>query len=507
MTLSRTATRVLVRAGLSLTVLGATAPLTAHGASRASSDIVNLTYYYGSTGSPADLSRVEAAINVILKQKINATVTLTPIDWGSYNQKMSLIFSSGQPCDLVFTAPWINNYYQLVANGDLIPLDTLLKQDAPKTYASMPASTWNAARVNGKIYGVINQQLFPKYFGIEFRSDIAKKLNINLASLHSYDDVTPILAKIKAAYPGVTPVLTSTTGGGIFKNETNGFDPLLQAGGGTVASVSMTDKHLKVFDPATTPQYKHDVELNYKWHQAGYETTDPMQPNDALAASVAGKFAAFLDQQRPGPTEEAKLKAQYGYDTVGVSFSKPVLTTAAVVATLTGVCRSSAHPDTAMKFEELLNSNSQVFNLMSHGILGQDYVVTDTAHNVIGLPAGKTASTDGYWPNTDWEFGNQFNAYYTDKSQIGSWTLQRKAQAAAAPSVALGFAVDATPIKTQLAQLTSAWSQYGSPLEEGLIDPAVGLPKYLAAVKAAGEDKVIAEIQKQIDAWAKTNNK
>ena len=86
-----------------------------------------------------------------------------------------------------------------------------------------------------------------------------------------------------------------------------------------------------------------------------------------------------------------------------------------------------------MQFEELLNSNPQIYNLITHGIAGRDYVITDKAHNVIGLPPGKTALTDGYWPNTDWEFGNQFNAYYTDKSQIGSWALQRKAQAAARP--------------------------------------------------------------------------
>ena len=206
------------------------------------------------------------------------------------------------------------------------------------------ASAWNAAKVNGKIYAVINQQLFPKYFGIEFRKDIAAKLHINLSSLHSYDDVTPVLAKIKAAYPGITPLYSTSTSGLIDYDETNGFDPLLQNGGGTVAAVSMTDKSLKVFDPAETPQYMHDAELAYQWHQAGYTTKDFMQPNDALAASAAGKFAAYLDQQRPGPTEEAKLKAQYGWDTVGVSFSIPTMTTAGVVATMTGVCRSSAHP-------------------------------------------------------------------------------------------------------------------------------------------------------------------
>jgi putative aldouronate transport system substrate-binding protein len=499
--------RVLARAGLGLVILGAGVPVTVYGASRVADSPANLVYYYGSNGVPADLAQVQAAINAILVKKINATVTLTPINWGSYNQKMSLIFSSGQPCDLVFTAPWINNYYQLVANGDLLPIDSLLTQYAPKTWASMAPSTWNAAKVNGKLYGVINQQLFPKYFGIEFRADIAAKLHINLSKLHSYDDVTPILAQIKAAYPGITPVYSTNTNGLFDSSEPNGFDPLVQAGYGAVAAVSMTDKSLKVFDPVETPAYLHDVQRAYKWHQAGYTTKDPMQSSDALAASAAGKFAAYLDQQRPGPTEEAKLKATYGWDTVGVSFSIPTMTTAGVVATLTGVCRSSAHPVQAMEFEELLNSDTQIYNLMTHGIEGRDYVYTDKAHGVIGLPAGKTAQTDGYWPNTDWEFGNQFNALYTDKSQIGSWTLQRKAQAAARPSVALGFAVNAVPINTQLAQITSAWNQYGLPLELGLVNPTTGLPAYLNALKAAGEGQVIAEVQKQIDAWAKANGK
>jgi putative aldouronate transport system substrate-binding protein len=500
--------RVVARAALGLTILGAVMPLTAHGAPRSSADPVNLTYYFGGAGAPADLSLVQNAINAITQKKINTTVTLTEVDWGTLNQKMSLIFSAGQPCDLVFTAPWINNYYQLVANGDLLPLDSLLKQYAPKTYASMPASAWNAAKVDGKIYAVINQQLFPKYFGIEIRSDIAAKLHINPSTLHSYDDVTAVLAKIKAAYPGVTPLYSNNqTGGNVFTAEANNFDPLVQAGSGVVAAVGMTDKGLKVIDPVETPQYMHDAELAYKWHQAGYTTKDPMQANDALAAFAAGKFAAVMDQQRPGPTEEAKLKATYGWDTVGVSFAVPTMTTAGVVATMTGICRSSAHPVQAMQFEELLNSDSQVYNLITHGIAGRDYVVTDKAHNVIGLPPGKTALTDGYWPNTDWEFGNQFNAYYTDKSQIGSWALQRKAQAAARPSVALGFAVNAVPINTQLAQLTSAWNQYGNPVEKGLVDPAVGVPAYIKALKAGGEDKVLAEVQKQINAWAKANHK
>lgn len=506
---SSKATKVLARSALAATAIGVL-PLSAHAGARPASSPVNVIYTYPTfSGVPKDLQQVQNALNTYLTKKINATITLNPLAGGVYDQKMKLGFAAGQPCDLVFTAPWINNYYQLVTNGDLLPLDDLLKADAPRTYASMPASTWNAARVNGKIYAIINQQLFPKYFGIQFRRDLATKYHINVNTLHSYDDVTPILATLKAHEPAITPMISdSQLRGALYSAEVNGVDPLVQTvGTGTVAGVSMTDRALTIVDPAQTAAYKHAVELNRTWYLARYYLQDAPQPDDALARFKAGRFAAVVDQQRPGRFEEAKLKATYGWDTVGVSFAKPVLTTAGTVATLTGVCRSSAHPDAAMKVAELFNTDKTAYNLITHGIEGQDYVFVDRAHNVIGLPSGKTETTDGYYPNTDWMFGNQFNALYTDKGQIGDYVVQAKAQAGATASVALGFAADTTPIKTQLAQINAVYSQYGAPLEKGLVDPAVGLPRYLSALKAAGEDQVLAEVQKQINRWAKANHK
>ena len=38
----------------------------------------------------------------------------------------------------------------------------------------------------------------------------------------------------------------------------------------------------------------------------------------------------------------------------------------------------------------------------------------------------------------------------------------------------------------------------------GYVDPAVELPKYIDALKAAGLDTVKAEVEKQYDAWKAT---
>lgn len=488
--------RRIGRGALALVLLGLS-PFTAHSAPGRDNGLVNLAYYYPGTAQK-DLAQVQSALNAVLQKRINATVSLNLIDWGSYDQKTKLLFAAGQPCDLAFTATWTNNYYQLIANGDLLPLDDLLAKNAPRTLASMPKTTWNAARVNGKIYAVINQQLFPAFWGVEVRKDIAQEYHLNVNAWHSYADVTPFLAKVKAAEPGMVPLISDDQYEGLVQYF--GLDALVDT-----AVVRYNDRSLRVFDPLESPEFKQAATLAYQWHQAGYFTKDLAPAADARAAFKAGKYAATLSQWRPGNFEEMKLKAQYGYDMVGKDLVPPLLTTGGPTATMTGICRTSSHPDVAMKFLELLNSDPQVYNLITHGIEGKNYVYADRTHGVVTPPAGQTTTTDGYYPNTDWEFGNQFNALLTDRSQIGDYALQRHYNQIATPSIALGFSVDTTPIKTQLAQISAVENQCMKPLQKGLINPATGIPQCIQALKGAGESQVIAEVQRQLNAWARAN--
>src|SRR5207249_8600399 len=119
----------LAQSALAMTAMS-TFPRLAEGASRPEDAPVKLTYAYAGN-LQKDLPLVQNAINAILVKKINATAKLNLLSWGVYDQKMKLAFATGQAGDIIFTAPWINNYYQLVANGDLLPLDELLPNCAP----------------------------------------------------------------------------------------------------------------------------------------------------------------------------------------------------------------------------------------------------------------------------------------------------------------------------------------------------------------------------------------
>ncbi len=148
---------------------------------------------------------VNDAINEYLKKKINATIKLVQIDWGAYNEKMNLMFSGGEACDLVFTAPWINNYFQLVNNESLLGLDELLPKYAPELWNDIKPEFWNAVRVKGTIYAVPNQQIWVKPWGFAARKDMVEKYNFDWQSVKKWEDLEPFLETLVKNEPDIIP--------------------------------------------------------------------------------------------------------------------------------------------------------------------------------------------------------------------------------------------------------------------------------------------------------------
>ena len=54
-----------------------------------------------------------------------------------------------------------------------------------------------------------------------------------------------------------------------------------------------------------------------------------------------------------------------------------------------------------------------------------------------------------------------------------------------------------------MAQVGAVVKEFGEPLIFGMVDPASAYPEFLEQLKTAGIDVIIAEAQKQLDAWAK----
>ncbi|MCE7982207.1 MAG: extracellular solute-binding protein [Caldilinea sp. CFX5] len=457
------------------------------------SSTVTVTYTYPNTVFK-DVGLVEEALNTLLVPAINTKIKLNPIDWGAFDEKMKLAFAAGEECDIVFTAPWINNYLLNIANGNFIPLDDLLQKHAPGLWASMPETTWDAARVDGKIYGVINQQIFVKPFGLSVRKDLADKYGLDVYGLKSYDELEPFLKAILENESDVIPLPGAST----WSYEGNGFDPIITEQVPVV--IRYDDKELTVFNAAASPEFQASVERARRWYEAGYTPKETIAGDDSQAMWRAGKFAVsgLVGVVKPGG--EIESEQRFGQPVYSQSMTKPFLTTAGTTATTNAICATSKNPEAAMKVLELLNTNVEIYNTLAKGIEGKHWEWADKGNLVI-KPGPNNAD---YNPNTDWEFGNQFLAYYIDPKQaeIKAWEATYDLNTTSPPSAAMGFNFNAEPVKTELANVAAVVGELAGPLTSGQVDPATALPEYLERLNQAGIQALIDECQRQLNDWA-----
>jgi putative aldouronate transport system substrate-binding protein len=163
---------------------------------------------------------------------------------------------------------------------------------------------------------------------------------------------------------------------------------------------------------------------------------------------------------------------------------------------MTGVSRTSVDSSKAVEWLELVNTDKVVYNLMCVGVENKHWKWKDQGKEVI-----EQINDSGYNPTTDWMFGNQFNAYYRDERQVGSWEETKKINDSAMPSPTLGFVMDREPVKNEIAAVAAILGEYTPFGKKGI--PASDLPKVVQQMKDAGADRVKDEMQKQIDLWKK----
>ncbi|WP_018756836.1 ABC transporter substrate-binding protein [Paenibacillus terrigena] len=472
---------------------------------------VELTYYFPNTPQK-DLQSVEDELNKLVQPKINATIKLKLIDWGSYDEKMNVIISSGEPYDIAFTSTWTNNFYQGVAKGAFAPLDELIEKYAPDTKSSVPETFWKAVKVKGATYGVPNFQQSTAGYGYLIQKSVADKYKFDWKSVTKLSDLTPMLETIKKGEPtlipwgyskAIDPFLTATP---MFHLEALGDSK-------TPGSIYLNDTEMKVVNQYETPEFKEYVTMMRDWYMKGYVRKEAPTLKDDQADLKAGKVAAQIGQididttafeqagmSAPGRFSNSNKDVQ-SYDHM---FIKPLLTTDKAAASITAISASSPNKERAMMFINLLNTDKQIYNLINWGVEGKHY--KKVADNRI-----ETIADSGFKISSPWEFGNMSQTYYTEADAQGAevddkgnklWIdLNKNAPA----SNAMGFVFDFTPVKSEKANVDAAIDELYYAIATGSIDPEKNLPVFLNRLKDAGADKIIAEKQKQLDEWRAAN--
>lgn len=440
-------------------------------------------------GAPqADEAIVEEALNKLLTEKINATIDLAPIDWGAWDDKINLMIASREPVDVLFTASW-NGYAKNVAKGAYLDLGSLLDQYGQGIKDGLDPAFLNGSKIGGKNYGVPTNKELASSGGIVYRKDIADELGIDMSQVHKIEDLEAVYKIVKEKKPNMYPLYTT---GGTFA--AHSFVELDFLGDTTIPGAIDKNGADAIVKPAEEfPQYLNALKVTRDYFEKGYVNKDAAtSQTSSLDAYKTGNVFSTVEPLKPGKAEEIASATALEGKLAQITLTGKTVATSETTGAMLAISSTSKNPERAMMLINLLHTDTEIINLLNFGIEGTHFTL---AGNVMT----QTDKSGQYAPGVAWELGNQFLNYVWNTEAPDKWEQFKKFNEGAKSSPALGFTFNSEPVKSEVGALANVLREYQKALETGSVDLDEMLPKYIAAQKSAGLDKVIAEKQRQLD--------
>ncbi len=455
------------------------------------SDIYEINWYTQGT-TQSDTPSVEAKINEYLKDKINATVKLHILDSSQYAQKVGTMINAGEYFDLAFCASYLLDYKANAANGAFLALDDMLDEYMPKTKELLGEDFIDAAKINGKLYALPVNKEKAAQAGWLYRKDIADKYNINMNSIKSFDELEPYLLQIQANEPDMKYPIdwkTDNTPLAFIQYE-------LLAGPAAVMYGKYDGKVVNFYE---TEEYEQACRTSRKFFEDGLIKKDIMTSSDFKQRIQEGKTFCCAYPLKPGKAKE--ISKDYKFEMSQAEVTPVIEDNQAATGAMLAISRTSKKPERTARFLELLNNDEYLYNLVLYGIEGKHYLLTENGQVRLMPQSSYTLS------GSEWMFGNVFLAKLKEGEDPNKMENLKAFNNQAEKPLYYGFKFDSSSVDLEAAACKKVISQYNRQAVLGAMDPDTVLPEFRSKLKEVGADKVIAEAQKQYDAFLAEKNR
>ncbi|MGL4450591.1 MAG: ABC transporter substrate-binding protein [Sarcina sp.] len=440
-------------------------------------EVVTLKWY--SIGQePKDLKTVLAKANEYLGEKIGVNIDMKFVDYGDYNQKMSVLLNTAGDYDLAFTCSWAGDYLGNARKGAFLELDSYLDNQGKDMKAEIDERFWEGAKIDGKIYAVPNQKELAIAPMFMFDKELVEKYDIPYEELTSMEKLEPWLKLIKEKEPSFVPFYKDK-----IMSFAEGFDHVVD----NLLGFRVDDKDLKVVNFYETQEVKDRALLMKKYYDLGYINADSPVANDDRSIK---RFAYKADGQ---PHVEGIWSRDYKRQMVTVPMYESWVTNSSTTGSMIGVSKNTKYPEKAVEFLNLLNTDEYLRNLINFGVEGVHYDLTDKGQVKLKEPVDYNVSY--------MSVGNLFKTYTLESEPETKWDDFKKFNDEAKMSESLGFKFDTSSVQNELAALANVVEEYKALVYSGSVDVEKTLKACNEKLYAQGLQKVIDEMQKQVDAW------
>jgi len=503
--------RVLAIALTMLACVGAIAFASGRGEGVDASKLKEVHLYGYLLGSaPSGMPDIMAELNKKLKADLNCTMEINYLSWADYGTKYPLVLAAGENIDWIYAANWCQYGQQSVRGAFLALTDAMLKKNMPLHYPLIPASGWQQTKVNGSIYMVPTSTPDRKVPIFLIRGDLRKKYGI--PEIKKYSQLGPYLEAVKKNEPGMIPINMESGYdlGFVFSAYRNEVaPPMMWAIPNAVNYIfNYEDAKPKVtteLDGAYGVAFAKAGKFVKDWYDKGYINRDVFANKvRSREAFEQGKSAVGFGNSQDSQGTIAKA-AQEGYDpeiianlsSTGTYPADPYINGGFAIAA------TSKNPERTLMVMDLIMEEPSYDYLMYFGVEGKNYVIKN---DKIDLPEGLTADKNTYPPDAS-------GFWFTNKDifkPMASWppayvALKGKLKSMLFVSPYAALQIDPEPVKTELATAGQVWTQYANPIFAGMVpDVDAAIATLKSKLEVANNAKVLAEIQKQMDAFAAT---
>lgn len=479
-----------------------------------SGETVTLDYYWIGNSDTDQRAQVEAAINAHIEPLIGANVVFHIVGWGNWETTAVTALQSGEKIDIFFTADW-RNYMQLATQGLFMPLNdndgefgNLLETYGPDIMSGLNPAFITGTQIDGVNYAVPTNKELTVPEGFIYNAAFADQIGFtdeDAANIKSLRDLEPWLELAKEARPDEYPFLTE---GRI------GFMPWVPGFASGVSDLLVSQAFSPddngVFDETIVSPIQTDWAVEYtgimrEWFEKGW-----IHPDSGLTTFLAGdlrnagKF--FIEAQ---PLKGDNIKAQELVNSSGNAdlrlkeiYTQPKINiTTHSGGSMLAIPITSDHPVEAMKFINLMHSDSTLLNMMLFGVEGTHWEFADD---------GRVNILNSAWYGAHggaWTLGNTLLQAVSTQEDPDKNRMLIEYSNDSIDHPSLGFRFRTDPVAAELTAINALADGTMRALMTGYIDPATELPKFIDDLKAAGLDTVIAEVQSQYDAWLTTQGR
>ena len=475
------------------------------------SEPVELTMYLiGDKATDFDL--VYEEVNRILKEEINTTLNVKFLSWAEHDTKYSLLFSSGEDFDLIFTASNWGHYETTATKRGYYELtEDFIRTYAPELWETVTEDAWNQAKVEGKVYMVPANVREYEEVVVGVRGDLMEKYGVD--DITSMEELEAFFTQVAQQEEDITPL--GTQGAALQwpyllynrgRNVVRGVPSIL------FTYEYVNPENLEIEYLLDSPDFLEYAKKMKEWYEKGFWTADAISSTDTSYDNwLQGKSAAMAWNLGSVVTYAQEMKKEHPEWNPDFVVLNPDQSKAMSPYINNGMAINAAskHKERAMMVLNELMTNKELQNITAYGLEGVHWESVGDMEYLPNIENNSRYPADGScnWGWSNEEIKRTLHVEEDDTlTQKMNATREKWDENTKSSHIYSTFSFNEESVKNEVAVVNTVVSQYFTPIALGMVDDVeAAVEEFSQKLEEAGIRKIYEEVQRQAGEYAAAN--